>query len=355
MQLLECWTMNFDYFLPLFAFVCVTFAALWLYSSLNLVGGWKGVVTFIFLLLGIRVDLLRREMEKNKKIHEEAVDWVEGEMERVYEGKRDPSGEVFMRYCKLFHLTARIERWRLQGFEEELKKLQARRPIAGLRMPDLVKRLDIDMAYNSNAIEGNPINLKETTLILAGYVSGKCKSLRHVHDIVGHHKAFEEVRSMFSKGSQLSLKNVLNLHAMVLYESKDGGILRKEGELVMIAGKKVMLSMPDEIEALLEKLLKWALDNNKKMHPLVLAVTFHSIFVRIHPFRDGNGRLARLLMNFILMQHGYPVIVVPVRRRELYMSAVSAWSNGNSEPLSSYMADCLDEAFNFYFGFLKIK
>lgn len=172
---------------------------------------------------------------------------------------------------------------------------------------------------------------------------------------VGHHKAFEEVRSMVSKGSQLSMKNVRNLHAMVLYESKDGGILRKEGELVVIAGKKVMLSMPDEIQGLLEKLFKWASENTETMHPLVLAVTLHSIFVRIHPFRDGNGRLARLLMNFILMQHRYPLIVVPVRRRELYMSAVSAWSNGNSESFSLYMADCLEESFNVYFRFLKIK
>lgn len=183
MQFIECWMTNFDYFLPLFVVVCVTFAALWLYSSLNLVGGWKGVVTFIFLLLGIRVDLLKREMEQNKKNHKEVVAWMEGEIERVYEGKRDPSGDVFIRYCMLFHLNAIIERHRLQVFEEKLKKLEARRPIAGLRMTDLLKHLDIDMAYNSNAIEGNPINLKETTLILSGYVSGKRKSLRHVHDI----------------------------------------------------------------------------------------------------------------------------------------------------------------------------
>ena len=80
-------TMNYDWFLPLLVFVGVAFAALWLYSSMDIVGGWPGAVAFVLLLFGIRIDLLRRQREKRDVLFRETVDWVENEVRVVYKGK----------------------------------------------------------------------------------------------------------------------------------------------------------------------------------------------------------------------------------------------------------------------------
>lgn len=348
-------TMNYDWFLPLLLFVCVAFAALWLYSSLDIVGGWRGVVTFLCLLFGIRIDLLRRQREKAAVQYKETVEWVENEVKVVYRGISDPSGEIFAKYSNLFEMAASARQEKLVAFESKLEKLSSRRPVSGLRMPDLLKRLDIDMAYNSNAIEGNPISLSETTLILAGFVGGRRKSLRHVNDIVGHHKAFDEVKDMVARRLQLSMEQILALHQLVLYDSDDGGVLRSGEEIALVSGKKVLFAMPNETENLVKKLLAWTSHKSGTMHPFLLAVTFHCIFVRIHPFRDGNGRTARLLSNFILMRAGYPLIIVPFKRRASYMAALDEWDKGNTENFTSFMGSCLDDSFDQYFSALNIS
>jgi Fic family protein len=90
------------------------------------------------------------------------------------------------------------------------------------------------------------------------------------------------------------------------------------------------------------------------MHPFLLAVNFHYMFVRIHPFRDGNGRTARLLSNFFLLQHGFPPIIVPVKQKERYMDSLRKWNIGDSQPFAAHMAELLQESFNLYFSLLKI-
>jgi fido (protein-threonine AMPylation protein) len=348
--------MNYDWFLPLLLFVGVAVAALWLYASLDIVGGWPGVVTFVLLLFGMRIDLLRRQREKLDVLYKETVDWVENEVRVVYKGTSDPSGQRFMNYSNLFGRTANCDKEMLDAFDRKLKKLSARRPVSGLRMPDLLKRLDIDMAYNSNAIEGNPISLSETTLILAGFVGGRRKSLRHVNDIVGHHKAFDEVKAMVARGTgtKISIEQLLKLHKLVLYESDDGGVLRSGEEVAMVSGKKVLFAMPDETENLVKKLVAWISTKGGTMHPFLLAVTVHYAFVRIHPFRDGNGRTARLLSNFILMQGGYPLIIVPFQKKASYMAALDEWDRGNTGNFTSFMAECLDHSFDQYFAALNV-
>lgn len=148
----------------------------------------------------------------------------------------------------------------MDKFSRNVEQLKKERPLDGLRIPDLVKRMDLDMAYNSNAIEGNPLSYRETKLILAGFVGGGFfvnRKLRDVYDIVGHHKAFLSAKELASNESAISLNHILMLHKMVLHESQDGGVLRKSGEIAVISGKKVLFAMPDEIKPLLQKFVAW--------------------------------------------------------------------------------------------------
>ncbi|CAB9528352.1 monophosphate-protein transferase FICD homolog [Seminavis robusta] len=324
-------------------------------SGDDYVGGVAGVGTCLAAFFGLRVDWLRRQREKLRKQHEETVEYIQNEITKVYNGTIDPFGRILSNYCKLFELRATAHDKDVDAFNQKLMKLGVGRRAAGLRMPDLLMKLKIDMTYNSNAIEGNPISYTETAIILSGFVGPRRRSIRDVHDIVGHAAAFDEVQKSAAVGnSQISIDEVKLVHRLVLFGSEDGGVFQKEEEIAVITATKVLLAMPDETEALVQRLLIW-LSKNSNVHPFVLAVTFHYIFVRIHPFRDGNGRTARLLSNLVLMQHGYPLIVVPLGAKTQYMTSLRQWNKGDPGPFTSLMANLLHKSFDLYFSSLKIS
>ena len=158
---------------------------------------------------------------------------------------------------------------------------------------------------------------------------------------------------MVNADEQLSLKRLLALHKMVLQESSGGGILRSGEELALINRVKVLLGPPLAAEDLVKQFLEWLAKNNT-MHPFLLAVTCHSIFVRIHPFRDGNGRMARLLMNFVLLRAKYPYLIVLNKRRNRYLDAIMEWQDGDSRPLTSFMLTMLNASFDKFFTALGV-
>eukprot|EP00978_Attheya_sp_CCMP212_P027574 scaffold92675_cov64-Attheya_sp.AAC.1 len=348
--------MDIDYFVPFLILFTAIVAALWLANSLHIVWGWRGAVTFVFIVFGIRVNLLHRQRKKQEEELKETAEWVESEIHRRYNGKADSSGRIFIQFTNLFELKAKLQQSVLDKFSSNVEQLKKQRPLDGVRIPEIVKRMDLDMAYNSNAIEGNPLSYRETTRILAGFVGGGLvnRKLRDVYDIVGHHKAFLLAKELVSKGAAISLDDILMLHKMVLHESQDGGVLRKSGEIAVISGKKVLFAMPDEIEALLQKFVAWLSDESKRMHPFLVAVECHTIFVKIHPFRDGNGRMARLLANIVLLQHGYPPLIVLFKKRDLYMKTIQEWNEGDSRGLTSCIADFMHTSFEIYFQALNI-
>jgi fido (protein-threonine AMPylation protein) len=350
--------MNIDLFVPLLALFTAIVLALWLanYYSLDIVWGWRGILTFVFIVLGIRVNLLHNQLKKQEEELKETSEWVEKAIIRRYNGFSDSSGGIFIHFANIFELKAVLPQSVLDKFSSDVEQLKKERPLDGLRMPDLIKRMDLEMAYNSNAIEGNPLSFRETSMILAGFVGGGFvkRKLRDVYDILGHHKAFFLAQELASNGSAISLDHILMLHKMVLHESQDGGVLRKSGEIAVICGKKVLFAMPDEIEALLQNFVAWLSDESKKMHPFLLAVECHTIFVKIHPFRDGNGRMARLLANIVLLQHGYPPLIVQVKNRDLYMKTIQDWNEGDSRGLTSCFASFMQNSFEIYFQALNI-
>jgi hypothetical protein len=351
----DTWTcLTMDYFLPLLFLIFFVILILWWFSALEYIGGRAGVVSFLAVFFGIRIDLLRSQRLRLRKLHEDTVQFVQNEIDEVYQGKMDPTGRIFATYCNLFGITASVQELDVDAFNANLLRLQAGRRRAGLRIPDLLQKLKIDMTFNSNAIEGNPISLRETTLILAGFVGPKRRSTRDVCDIIGHGVAFEEVLKLASHGNlPISMDQVKQVHQLILLGSNDGCVLRKEGEIAMISGTKVLLAMPDETEALLQQLLDWV-SRKSDLHPFTLAVSFHYIFVRIHPFRDGNGRTARLLSNLILMQFGYPPIIVPWREKKHYMESIRQWDKGDPRSFTLLMANLLHKSFDLYFSCLRV-
>merc|ERR1719464_351384 len=124
----------------------------------------------------------------------------------------------------------------------------------------------------------------------------------------------------------------------------------------MISVNKKLFAPPLEVENLLKNLLQWLSRSTAKgVHPFLLAVSCHTIFVRIHPFRDGNGRMARLLMNYVLLRAGYPALIVLTAKKTQYFEALRAWDSGSTETLTKFMLGMLEESFATYFRALDAK
>lgn len=177
----------------------------------------------------------------------------------------------------------------------------------------------IKFTYNTNRIEGGTLTLKETARLLEEGITPRNKPFKDVKEAEAHKLVFEE---MMKEKCDLSLKLVRKWHKK-LFEMVDleiAGSIRMHP--VAIAGSKYEPPQPIELDYLLRKFFQWYNNNKKKLHPVELAALTHLKFVTIHPFTDGNGRMSRLLMNFVMSRNGFPMLDVPYSNRAAYYNAL---------------------------------
>jgi Fic family protein len=172
----------------------------------------------------------------------------------------------------------------------------------------------VKFTYNTNRIEGSTLTLRETSRLLEEGIAPN-RPIRDIRETEAHKKVFYE---MIEYRKDLSLDIVLYWHKMLFENSKPdiAGKIREHG--VAISGSKFVPPSPAELNVELREFFKWYSKNKDKLHPIELAALSHLKFVTIHPFSDGNGRISRLIMNFILHKNGYPMVVIPYEGRNSY-------------------------------------
>lgn len=177
----------------------------------------------------------------------------------------------------------------------------------------------VKFTYDTNRIEGSTLTLRETYLLLDKGITPDAKPLRDVKEAEAHRKVFYE---MLDYEKELSLDAVLYFHKKLFEDTKKdiAGKLRQHH--VTIAGSKFIPPFPAEVYSLLMDFFRWYRKNKDTMHPVELAAHIHLKFVTIHPFADGNGRISRLLMNFVLNKHGFPMLNIPYEKRAGYYSSL---------------------------------
>ena len=171
--------------------------------------------------------------------------------------------------------------------------------------------------YDSTGIEGNTFTLSETSHLLFDGIVPKEKSLREIHEVINHKKAFDFI---LNYKEDITKEFILELHRLVIANTLRQDLISQSGRyrtVQVFAGRSIPPN-PSEVPNQMAKLLKWHTINKKKLHPLVLSSYFHIEFERIHPFIDGNGRVGRLLMNFILYKNKFPMINIPKKRKFKY-------------------------------------
>lgn len=205
----------------------------------------------------------------------------------------------------------------LSQIERKKKELDSKRPLTKGEVERLNEEFIVEYTYNSNAIEGNTLTLRETDLVLRGLTIGK-KPLKDHMEAVGHKEAFDYVRDMVKDNVPISENVIKQIHYLVLADKKDDrGVYRKVPVHIMGASHEPV--QPYLIQPKMEQLLQ---DFSKSNENIVTKLArFHIEFEGIHPFIDGNGRTGRLLVNLELMKAGYPPIDIKFTDRKAYYDA----------------------------------
>jgi len=208
-----------------------------------------------------------------------------------------------------------------RAFLEVIKKKYQNEP-----KENLENRYEVfcsQFTYDSDAIEGNTLTLQQTSLLLFENIVPSAKSMREINEALNHKRAFD---SVLDYKEDINKQFILDLHSFVVKETLRKDLESQIGKFrtvrVYIRGAKWTPPKPEEVPNEMKTLLAWYSQNKKKLHPLILAAYFHTAFEQIHPFVDGNGRVGRLLMNFILHKNGYPMINIPNKIKQRYYSAL---------------------------------
>ena len=228
----------------------------------------------------------------------------------------------------------------LEKAVEAWKKLQ---PLSEQDRMRLSRRFTVDFNYNSNHIEGNTLTYGQTELLLLfGKVIGEA-DVKDVHDMTASNVSLRMMTEEMATKAPLTQNFIRTLHKTLLredytvYKNLPGGFQTsyvihagqyktRPNSVITRYGTRFDYASPEETPALMTDLVDWynAAERSKKLSPTELATLFHYRYIRIHPFEDGNGRIARLLVNFILARHGYPMIVVRSRNKYEYLEALHA-------------------------------
>ncbi|MEM4335478.1 MAG: Fic family protein [Candidatus Anstonellales archaeon] len=177
----------------------------------------------------------------------------------------------------------------------------------------------IKFTYDTQRIEGSKLTLKETADLLERGITPAAKPIQDVKEAEAHKKIFYE---MLKYKKDLSLQIVLYWHKKLFELSKPDIAGKIRNYQVKISGSRFVPPLPAEVYPLLREFFRWYNKNKSKLHPVELAALVHLKFVTIHPFADGNGRISRLLMNFVLKKHGYPMLTIPYEKRTSYYNAL---------------------------------
>lgn len=238
----------------------------------------------------------------------------------------------------------------LDIIDQKKKELDSLRPLTAGEVERLNEEFTVEFTYNSNAIEGNALTLRETDMVLRGLTIDQ-KPLKDHMEAVGHKEAFDFVRELVQKNTPMSERVVQQIHYLVLADKReDRGVYRRVPVRIMGAHHEPM--QPYLIQPRMEQLMLSYAESTE--HIVKKLARFHIEFESIHPFIDGNGRTGRLLVNLELMKAGYPPIDIKFTDRISYYNAFDAYNDkGKIDAMENLFAGYVNERLDQYLTMLQ--
>ena len=236
----------------------------------------------------------------------------------------------------------------LAALTAKQQRLQAARPLPPEFVSSLEHKLRIELTYASNSIEGNTLTLRETQLLIDENITPGGKTLREVHETINHNQAVKLLYRIAEKRAPVSERDLLDLHALVLRNIDDTWAGRFRQTRVFITGSPIIPPSHVHVPELMAKFTGGLVAASG--HPVRISADAHYEFAKIHPFVDGNGRTARLLMNLLLLQNDYPLTVIPADQRAAYITAMDDADRGDRLPFYRVVCAAVERSLDLYLG-----
>ena len=241
---------------------------------------------------------------------------------------------------------------KLQEIDELKTKIDSFRPLA----EDIVKQIQeyykIGLTYSSNALEGNTLDLAETKVVIEDGLTINGKPMKDHLETLGHASAFNELLEL-AKSKTITEENIKNLHKIfyVRIDSDNAGNYRQKP--VIVTGADVDFPLPKELNDKMQEFISKLSQLKQDLHAVEYAAMAHALFVNIHPFIDGNGRVARLIMNLALLQAGYNITIIPPVVRADYIRALQDSNHNNYQPFINFISEMVLEAQKEYLRIIE--
>jgi Fic family protein len=242
-------------------------------------------------------------------------------------------------------------------------ELDALRPLGREQEAIIMQKFRLDWNYHSNHLEGNSLTYGETKALILFGLTAQGKPLKDHFEITGHDEAVKWIEDIVKQKRPLTESFIRELHTLLLQKSYEVDSITPDGKptkrrieigqyktapnhVLTKTGEIFRFATPEETPAKMHDLMEWLREKqvNSDTEHVLLAAEFHYRFIRIHPFDDGNGRTARLLMNFILMQYGYPPAIIKTEDKENYFNVLRLADAGNIELFVNYIAENLSRS-----------
>ena len=234
--------------------------------------------------------------------------------------------------------------------EEKLNILNGFRPINKTILNKIRENFQVEMTYNSNAIEGNTLSKKETFWIISEGLTIKGKSLKEHLEVKNHKEALDFLYELIdlNKKNTISEHLIKQLHSLVVKEADSdiAGVYRNGN--VFISGSDHIPPSGFKVSGEMNELIKWIKKERDNYHIIELSAILHHKLVAIHPFWDGNGRTARIIMNILIMQAGYPMAIILKNDRQRYYRVLSEADSGNYKNLCEFLAQSVIRSLTIY-------
>lgn len=265
------------------------------------------------------------------------------ELNRIFEEREK---KEYIKYAlskfETDHILTDEEIKKIEIIKFEYKKIL--RKLSKVNIKDLFDRFTANFTYESNALEGNSLTLKDVRIVMFENVSIKNKDLREIYETRNSRTVVElTIKNKFN----ISHENIIKMHKMLM---KDIGVQIGYKKIPnFLLGRDIKTTLPEKVHEEMDNLIKWYNKNKENTHPIKLAALFHGKFEKIHPFEDGNGRVGRFLINLILIKNKYPPLIIRTSQRISYLNTLEDFDNNHFDSLERFILEKFKETYRKFF------
>ncbi len=275
--------------------------------------------------------------------------------EKIYKGEDEKElSKIFENMEKKEYVKYMLKNYRIDYIfnEKEFEKIEEIRinyrkillRLSTASLKDLLDRFTANFTYESNALEGNSLTLKDVVIVMFENASIKGKDLREIYETRNSREVVELIiKNKFS----VSHEDIIKMHKILVRDIKIQAGYKRVPNFIL--GRKMKTAPPEKTKEEMDNLIKWYEENKERMHPLKLAAIFHGKFEQIHPFEDGNGRVGRFLINVILLNNKYPPLIIRKSQRLSYLDALEKFDYKHPDKLERFILERFKETYRNFF------